>query len=120
MNISSKNYPKGVNEFEMADIDLAPSQTVKVPHVKFAPASLECKLWKTLTLPEKPDGSSTTMIMGVVTGMNIDEGVIKNGKINLFFKRRTFIFFRSSAFAKPGIRDDLPLVFLSKAARKAK
>ena len=83
MNITSKNYPREINEFEKAGIDMGQSKTVSVPYVKFAPASLECKLWKTLTLPERPDGSSTTMIMGVVTGMNIDEGVIKNRKIDV-------------------------------------
>ncbi len=83
MNITSKDYPREINEFEKAGIEVGQCKTVSVPHVKFAPASLECKLWKTLTLPEKPDGSSTTMIMGVVTGMNIDEGVIKNGKIDV-------------------------------------
>ena len=83
MNITSKNYPREINEFEKAGIEMGQCKTVSVPYVKFAPASLECKLWKTLTLPERSDGSSTTMIMGIVTGMNIDEGVIRNGKIDV-------------------------------------
>ena len=87
MNITSKNYAREINEFEKAGIDTGQSKTVSVPYVKFAPASLECKLWKTLTLPERSDGSSTTMIMGIVTGMNIDEGVIRNGKIDVTLYR---------------------------------
>ena len=83
MNISSKNYPKGVSEFEMADIDLAPSQTVKVPHVKFAPASLECNLWQIVELPPRSDNLSTSMILGFVTGINLDESIIKDGKIDV-------------------------------------
>ena len=83
MNITSKNFPREVNEFEKAGIEMGQCKTVSVPYVKIAPASLECKLWKTLTLPERPDGSSATMIIGIVTGMNIDESIIKNGKIDV-------------------------------------
>lgn len=83
MNITSKNYPRETNEFEKAGIEMGQCKTVSVPFIKLAPASLECKLWKTLTLPERPDGSSATMIMGIVTGMNIDESVIRHGKIDV-------------------------------------
>ena len=83
MNITSKNYPRGVSEFEEAGLEMADSTTVSVPYVKLAPASLECKLWKTLRLPKKPDGSSSTMIIGVVTGINIADSVIRNGKIDV-------------------------------------
>ena len=44
MNITSKNYPREINEFEKAGIEVGQCKTVSVPHVKFAPASLECKL----------------------------------------------------------------------------
>ena len=83
MNITSKNYPRETNEFERAGIEMGQCKTVSVPFVKMAPASLECKLWKTLTLPERPDGSRATMIMGIVTGINIDESVIRHGKIDV-------------------------------------
>ena len=83
MNITSKNYPREINEFEKAGIEMGQCKTVSVPFVKLAPASLECKLWKTLTLPERPDGSRATMIMGIVTGINIDESVIRHGKIDV-------------------------------------
>ena len=83
MNITSKNYPREVSEFEEAGLEMADSKTVSVPYVKIAPACLECKLWKTLRLPKRPDGSLSTMIIGIVTGINISEKVIRNGKIDV-------------------------------------
>lgn len=83
MNITSKNFPRGINEFEEAGIKMGQSKTVSVPYVKFAPASLECTLWKTLNLPENSNGSCSTMIIGIVTGINIENSVIRDGKIDV-------------------------------------
>ena len=83
MNITSKDYPREINEFEKAGIEVGQCKTVSVPHVKFAPASLECNLWQIVELPPRSDNLSTSMILGFVTGINLDESIIKDGKIDV-------------------------------------
>ncbi len=83
MNISAANYPRGVSEIEKAGLKIAESKTVSVPRIKSAPAALECRLWNTIELPKQDDLSRTTMIVGTVTGMHINEQFIKDGKIDV-------------------------------------
>ena len=73
MNISSGNYPRGVSEIEKAGLKIADSKTVSVPRIESAPAALECRLWDTIELPKQNDSSRTTMIVGTVTGIYINE-----------------------------------------------
>src|SRR6218665_2990754 len=44
MNISSLDAPYGIDEFELAGLDKAPSRKVRPPRVACSPASMECKL----------------------------------------------------------------------------
>lgn len=83
MNISSRNYPRGVSEIEKAGLEIAESHTVSAPRIKSAPAALECRLWKTIQLPKKDDLSRTTVIFGTVTGIHINKKFIKDGKIDV-------------------------------------
>jgi len=51
MSKTSAHVPAGTDEFDMAGVAKAPSETVAAPRVALAPASFECKLWKILELP---------------------------------------------------------------------
>ena len=53
MNFTAKHVPKDVDELDMAGLTAEPSEKVKPPRVKEAPAHLECKYWKTIELPTK-------------------------------------------------------------------
>ena len=55
MNISSAPVDALSDEFALADLETAPSHFVKPPRVARAPASLECKHWKTIELPDDYD-----------------------------------------------------------------
>jgi flavin reductase (DIM6/NTAB) family NADH-FMN oxidoreductase RutF len=44
MSLSSGEFHEGVNEFEMANLEMEPSIKVKAPRVKASPAQFECKV----------------------------------------------------------------------------
>ena len=83
MNISSGSFPYGTNEFTEAGLATADCETVSVPRVKAAPASLECRLWKAIELPTPKDGAASTIVLGIVTGIHIADEVIVDGKIDV-------------------------------------
>ncbi len=79
MNLSSGPYPAGEDEFEIAGLTKAPSRIVAPPRVGEAPAALECRVWKIIDLP----GPSTAMVIGEVVGIHIDEGVLRDGQVDV-------------------------------------
>jgi flavin reductase (DIM6/NTAB) family NADH-FMN oxidoreductase RutF len=83
MNKTSAPLPRGESEFLYAGLEMAPSHLVRPPRVAGAPAALECRYLKTVTL-ETLDGtlSEYFMIIGQVIGVHIDDRVIKDGLID--------------------------------------
>jgi flavin reductase (DIM6/NTAB) family NADH-FMN oxidoreductase RutF len=83
MNSTSTELPDGVNEFEFAGLEMAPSRTVKPPRVAATPAALECRV---VHFTEFPDiGGKPTdrfLVVGQVTGVHIDEAYIKDGRFD--------------------------------------
>lgn len=72
MHKSSSPVPNGVNEFEFAGVDSAPSVHVKPPHVRAAPAALECRLLQLINIePERLGDSHATAVLGRVVGLHI-------------------------------------------------
>ena len=81
MNMSSAPVTRGVSEFTLAGLTAAPSRLIKAPRVAESPAALECKLWKTLELPQ--DGKHThTLVIGLVVGVYIDDKYLKDGLLD--------------------------------------
>lgn len=83
MNITSASFSYGESEFAAADLEMAECKTVSAPRVAAAPAALECKLWKTVELPRPAKGNGGIMIVGTITGIHIDDAVIKDGKVDV-------------------------------------
>ena len=81
MNISSGTYPYGENEFTHAGLDMVPSQTVAVPRAGGVPAALECTHFQTINLPRNASGGGYIMVLGTVTGIYIDDGIVENGLV---------------------------------------
>lgn len=80
MNISS--LPVQEDEFALAGLEKADCVRVKVPRVAAAPASLECKHFKTLELPN-PDGSAHNfLIVGEVVHVHLQDRFFKEGRVN--------------------------------------
>lgn len=80
MNETAINAPRGVNEFEYAELSPSPSCIIDVPHVAGAPAVLECKVTEILepiTLEKRWAG--VYVVVGEVVGVHIDDDLIVNG-----------------------------------------
>ncbi|MCP5075200.1 MAG: flavin reductase family protein [Rhodobacteraceae bacterium] len=74
MNVSTRHYPHGEDEFQQAGLEKGAPNQVNVPFVKVSPAAFECRLFKTIDLP-----GTTTMIIGQVIGIHIDTAHIRDG-----------------------------------------
>ena len=84
MNISSAPVDYLADEFALANLATSPSQFVKPPRVARAPASLECKHWKTVEMPDVEAGGDKGhfLIIGQVIGIFIDDKFIEEGIVN--------------------------------------
>jgi flavin reductase (DIM6/NTAB) family NADH-FMN oxidoreductase RutF len=83
MNASSAHVARGVDEFELAGLEKAPSQLVKPPRVAASPVALECKYVKTVDLPGHDHArGGYAIVVGRVIGVYIDDEFIVDGRVN--------------------------------------
>jgi flavin reductase (DIM6/NTAB) family NADH-FMN oxidoreductase RutF len=80
MNLTSGEYDASVNEFELAQIDSAPSQIVKVPRVAASPVSFECRLYQILDFSPSPQSSS--LVIGQIVSIHVNDAHMKEGKLD--------------------------------------
>ncbi|MBU9194776.1 flavin reductase family protein [Burkholderia gladioli] len=74
MNTSSMNAPYGVDEFELAGLEKAPSVMVKPPRVAASPASMECRLLRIVDIePTGPGETVSRVVFGRIVGVHLDE-----------------------------------------------
>ncbi|RKP56631.1 flavin reductase family protein [Pararobbsia silviterrae] len=77
MNLSSFNAPYGVDEFELAGLEKAPSLKVRPPRVKASPASMECKVLRIIEIEPIVEGDTTShVVLGRVVGVHLDERLV--------------------------------------------
>ena len=83
VNASAASVAPGINEFALTGLETLPSQIVKAPRVKGAPAHLECVYLQTLPLIDK-DGvrNSFDLILGQVVGVHIDDRFVQDGRVD--------------------------------------
>ena len=81
MNLSSLEAPKNKDEFIISNLKKRKSKIVQPPSVAESPVNLECKLLKTIKLKSNRK-KYTTMIIGEVIGIFINNSFIKEGKVN--------------------------------------
>jgi flavin reductase (DIM6/NTAB) family NADH-FMN oxidoreductase RutF len=67
MNICATDFPAEVDELEMAGLETAPSQLVKVPRIKQAHAALECEEFTTMEI------GNSRIILGKVVAMYVED-----------------------------------------------
>lgn len=79
MNVTSGTYPADVDEFARAGLRKAPCETIACTRVADAPAALECKLTQVVRL----EGAANYMVLGEVTGVHIDDAVLRDGMIDV-------------------------------------
>ncbi len=82
MNMTSAAVPRGVDEFPIGELTATPSRLVKPPRVKESPAALECRHWKTISLPPLAGKPGNFVVFGQVVGIFIDDSVIVDGMVD--------------------------------------
>jgi len=84
VNASSVEVGPEVSEPERIGLEMAPCRAVRPPRVARSPVVLECKYFKTVELFSS-DGtrSASSVIIGEVVGIHIDDSVIANGHIDV-------------------------------------
>lgn len=80
MNVTSGEYDSSINEFELAKVTPALSQLVRPARVAESPVSFECKLHQILDFSPAPTSSS--LVIGEVVAIHVDDAHIKNGKLD--------------------------------------
>jgi len=62
MNVTATNAPRGMDETQLAGLQMAPCEVVDVPRIAGSPVALECKLWQVI----EPGGSGTIVLAQIV------------------------------------------------------
>jgi flavin reductase (DIM6/NTAB) family NADH-FMN oxidoreductase RutF len=74
MNLTAREFPHDVDEFEQAGLTPAASKLVSVPHVAESPAHLECRLDRAIALGDPP--GQVNLIVGEVLLIHVDDDVL--------------------------------------------
>jgi len=80
MNITSTEFPPGVDEFVESGLNPIPSDIVRPPRVKESRINMECRLVTIARFGEEPGGGCT--IFGEVVRFHIADELIENFRIN--------------------------------------
>lgn len=80
MALTSVNFPKDVDEFEMAGLTPIPSDIVKPYRIKESPIQFECVVKEIFTLGEH--GGAGHLIVCQVVRIHIDENVLEGDRID--------------------------------------
>ena len=84
MSASSADFDAAESEPEKLGLEMVPSTKVKPPRVKGSPVHFECKYLQTVDLFGS-DGKQnrSSIIIGEVVGVHIDESLITDGKVDI-------------------------------------
>lgn len=82
MNLSSGAYAHGDDEFAVAGLTPVPCTTIDCARVAESPAALECRLHDVVELPGWGE-TENRMVLGIVTGIHIDDAVLVEGKVDV-------------------------------------
>lgn len=92
MNASSGEWPRDLDEFNLAGLERAACQTIDCARVAAAPAALECRMSQIVQLP----GAANFVVFGTVTGVYIRDDVLVDGRVDMA---------RAAPVARLGYRD---------------
>ena len=83
VNSSAATLPPEIDEFALTGLETLPSELIKPPRVKGAPAHLECVYLQTVPLFSK-DGvrNGFDLVLGEVVGVHIDDQFVKEGLVD--------------------------------------
>ena len=79
MNATSGPWPKETDEFDHAGLERAECESIPCSRVAVAPASLECRLTRIVTLP----GAANLVAFGEVTGVHLRDDCLVDGRFDI-------------------------------------
>jgi flavin reductase (DIM6/NTAB) family NADH-FMN oxidoreductase RutF len=82
MNASSAKVEPDIDEFELAALTKAPCRMIKAPRISESPVCLECRLFKTIELPDAEGSVRYEAVIGMVLGVHIDDRFIHEGRVD--------------------------------------
>ncbi len=82
MNASSVPAPHEVDEFIYSGLTKRISKIVKCPSVAESPVHLECEYIKSVSMLTDDQDSPNTVVFGQVIGIQIDDRLINNGRLD--------------------------------------
>ena len=80
MNASAASVDAGVDEFELAGLEIAESELIDAPKVASAPATMECEVVKLVDLTEV--GSDAVTVFGRVLAFDVEERLLDGTRID--------------------------------------
>lgn len=82
MNKTSGDFPPHIDEFAVAGLTKAHCEFIRVPRVSECLATLECKHFQSLPLPDEEGRVDNWLVIGRVLGVHIADSLIENGRVN--------------------------------------
>ena len=83
MNLTSAYLSRGVDETDLAGLEMAPSHLVAPPRVKRSPIHLECRYLMSVRLPATDPEAATVVVFGTVVGVHIEDEVLIDGRVDI-------------------------------------
>ena len=83
MNLTSAYLSRGVDEADLAGLEMAPSHLVAPPRVKRSPIHLECRYLMSVRLPATDPEAATVVVFGTVVGVHIKDEVLIDGRVDI-------------------------------------
>jgi len=80
MNLTSGEYPAGVDEFAISGLTAVPSALVKPSRVRESPVNMECKLLQIVDISTRPLGGS--LVLGEVVRFHVDPAIADNLRVD--------------------------------------
>jgi flavin reductase (DIM6/NTAB) family NADH-FMN oxidoreductase RutF len=80
MNVTSGEYPYGVDEFAQSGLTPVESDLVRPPRVKESHVNMECKLLQVIEVSNRPMGG--TLILGEVVRFHVDDAIFEDFRID--------------------------------------
>lgn len=81
INLSSAPLNYGVSELLRCGLQTQTSTNVRPPRLACAPAALECRVFNILRLPVGRRGRASSVVIGEVIGIHIDDSMIAAGRV---------------------------------------
>ena len=79
MNATSATLSRETDEFAHAGLTAAPCETIDCPRVAEAPANLECRMTRIVTL----EGTANHVVFGEVTGVHMRDDCLRDGRFDI-------------------------------------